>query len=103
MIHQVIYVTLHSNGVNMAGFGEAPRIVNPWEIIKTNLENTKDHLVWVVTTDQLMAFLTEIRSRGLDKYLVIDHSKAGQGTTNRNYPDRSLRLKVFIMKGVGNV
>jgi stalled ribosome rescue protein Dom34 len=98
MIHQIVYAQT-SETLRLGGMYGSGKDVNVWEAIKKALEGTGDHIVWIVTTEQKAAFLAMVKKYKLDKYFVVDHSEEGKGTTNRNYMDKPLRLKVFIMKG----
>lgn len=110
MIHQIVFaqmgqqVPLFANGSTITtNWGEKPKkYINAWDLLKGLLTHTDDHVVWIITTDQLPSYLAQIKQHDLEKYLVVDQrDKDGkpQGTTNRNYPERPRRLKVFIMKG----
>ena len=104
MIHTVVYTYAHEGLIVSGGpYGKpgGPTVkINTWLAVRKVLENTGDHILWVVTTEQLPGFLDMVKKYNLDKYIVVGHRDImNSGTTNRNYPDRGRRLKVFIMKG----
>ena len=73
--------------------------MNSWKALQKALEGTGDTFIWTVTTEQQPNFEVYIKKYDLEKYLVVAHRKADEGTTNRNYMDKPRRLKVYIMKG----
>jgi hypothetical protein len=102
MIHQLVFAGLpDSQPVGTDGWGRSPsKIMHPWKAIKKTLEGTGDHILWIVTKQQLHSFLLKIKEEKLVEYLVVKHDDMeNSGTTNRNHTNDPRRLKVFIMKG----
>lgn len=115
MIHTITFASCPEKAVLSLAYANRelpkgyPKDFNPWKELQALMAQTHDTVIWIVTTDQLFGFMEKTRQYKLQQYFVVDHrdlmDKAKgaipQGTTNRNYPDRPRRLKVFIMKGVG--
>lgn len=86
--------------LNIGGWGAKDAVfLNPWHAIQQLMAGTNDHIVWIVTLDQLAGFQSRLKDYKLDQYLVVAHrDREKSGTTNRRY-DVPRKLKVFIMKG----
>jgi hypothetical protein len=105
MIYQVTYMSLaaqiqvYKNGKSVYDqeSGAIPlRTINPWATLVGALANTGHTFVFIVTSDQQPDFLRDLKKHGLEKYITCEFKK---GSTNRNYPDKPNRLRVFILKG----
>lgn len=101
MIHQLVFASMHEHMNLSSGFGAPPVTVNTWHAVHKTLQGTGDTIIWTVTNEQQPRFEEMLKKHELDKFLVVAHRKADEGTTNRNYMDKPRRLKVFIMKGKG--
>lgn len=75
--------------------------IRPWEALKKVLENTGDHVVFVVTKAQMDPFLECVKKCNLEQYLVVRQDGPTDGTRNSNYPNDPRRLRHFIFKGKG--
>lgn len=105
MIHTVVFTYANEQFYLSGGPYDKPgspkKVANTWLAVKKVLENTGDHILWIVTNEQLTGFKNMLEKYDLNKFVVVGHRDImTTGTTNRNYMDRPRRLKVFIMKGV---
>lgn len=83
--------------------GNSPNDAKPYDLIRQLMELSQDTVVFVITPDQLNTFLKYMEKYDLEKYLVVDHRGANDGAANRNYAPYNIRLKMFILKGQGEI
>lgn len=90
MIHQLVF----------DGFQSRWNQKEDWTAVKELLENTNDHVIFVVTRRQLPSFKEQLKTHDLEKFAIVLHDHT-VGVTNPNYRSDVGKLKVCILKGKG--
>jgi hypothetical protein len=98
-IYHAYFSGVNQTSFNIKPWGEEPRFVSPLPTLTEMLEKTQHKVVFIITPEQEDSWNVVYRKYHWQRFL---HFEMPNFVHNVNYPDRGRRLKVIVLKGIGD-